>query len=58
MESINGWIKDEIYNDFEIDSYNLFEKFITEFIYYFNYERAAYTLNCKTLIEFYIQLGF
>lgn len=58
MESINGWIKDEIYNDFDIDSYETFEEFIEVFIYYFNYERAAYSLNYKTPIEHKIQLGF
>jgi len=58
MESINGWIKDEIYNDFDIDSYETFDEFIEMFINYYNYERAAYALNYKTPIEYKIQLGF
>ena len=28
MESINGWIKDEIINDWDIDSYDSFDEFI------------------------------
>jgi Transposase and inactivated derivatives len=58
MESINGWIKDEIYNDFDIDSYDSFDDFIKMFINYYNYERSAYALNYKTPIEYKIQLGF
>ena len=58
MESINGWIKGEIYNDFDIDSYNSFGEFIDEFIYYYNNLRPAYALNYKTPIEYRTQLGF
>jgi Transposase and inactivated derivatives len=58
MEAINGWIKDEIYNDFDIDSYETFGEFIEMFIYYYNYERAAYALDYKTPIEYKTQLGF
>lgn len=58
MESINGWMKDEIYNDFDIDSYNSFDEFIKMYINYFNTERAAYSLNYKTPIEYKTQLGF
>ena len=52
------WSKDEIYNDFDIDSYESFGEFIKMFINYYNYERAAYSLNYKTPIEYKIQLGF
>ena len=58
MEAINGWIKDEIYSDFDINSYETFDEFIKMFIYYYNHERAAYSLNYKTPIEYKIQLGF
>lgn len=58
IESINGWIKDEIYNDFDIDSYESFEEFIKDYIYYYNYERPAYALNYKTPIQYKTELGF
>jgi len=58
MESINGWIKDEIYNDFDVDSYESFDEFIQKFIYYFNNERPAYALNYKTPFQYKTELGF
>ena len=33
MESINVWIKHEIMNDWNIDSYDSFDKFINAYIY-------------------------
>lgn len=58
MESINGWIKDEIENDFDIDSYDCFEDFVKDYIYYYNNERPAYALNYKTPIQYKTELGF
>ena len=58
MESINGWIKDEIINDWNINSYNSFEKFIDAYIYYYNNERLAYSLNYKTPVQYKTELGF
>ncbi len=58
MESINGWIKDEIENDFDIDSYPSFDEFIRTYINYYNNERLAYSLNYKTPIQYKIELGF
>lgn len=58
IESINGWIKDEIYNDFDIDSYDSFDDFVKHYIYYYNYERPAYALNYKTPIQYKTDLGF
>jgi transposase InsO family protein len=58
IESINGWIKDEIENDFNIDSYETFDEFINYYIYYYNNERLAYSLNYKTPIQYKTELGF
>ena len=58
MESINGWIKDEIKNDWNIDEYESFDKFINEYIYYFNNKRLAYSLKYKTPIQYKTELGF
>ena len=58
MESINGWIKDEIENDFDINSYPSFDDFIKVYIHYFNNERLAYSLNYKTPIQYKTELGF
>ena len=58
MESINGWIKDEIMNDWNIDSYNSFDEFINAYIYYYNNERLACSLDYKTPIQYKAELGF
>lgn len=58
MESINGWIKDEIINDWNIDDYDSFEEFIDAYIYYYNNERLACSLDYKTPIQYKIELGF
>ena len=58
MESINGWIKDEIVNDWNIDEYDSFEQFINKYIYYYNNERLAFSLNYKTPVQYRTELGF
>lgn len=58
MESINGWIKDEIMNDWNIDSYDSFDEFINAYIYYYNNERLACSLDYKTPIQYKTELGF
>jgi transposase InsO family protein len=58
MESINGWIKDEIINDWDIDSYDSFDEFINAYVYYYNNERLACSLDYKTPIQYKTELGF
>ena len=57
MESMKGWIKDEIINDLNIGSYDLFNEFINMDIYY-NNKRLAYSLDYKTPIQYKIGLKF
>lgn len=47
IESINGWIKAEIYTDFHLRGENI-QKEIAEYIKFFNEERPAYTLGYLT----------
>ena len=48
MESINGWLKEELYLDFDIKHINDIEDFIPRYIKYFNEERPAYSLKYLT----------
>ncbi len=58
IESINGWIKEEMNCDFNYrECDNLFE-FIDEFIHYFNNERPSFKLKYKTPVQYKIDLGF
>ena len=58
IESKNGWIKKEMYIDFDINNYNTVQEFIDEIVYDNNYFRPSYALDYKTPIEYKIQLGF
>ncbi len=48
MESINGWIKAELFMDFHITGEKPVEQEIDEYIVFFNEQRPAYSLNYLT----------
>jgi transposase InsO family protein len=48
MESINGWIKAELFTDFHVTGEKPVEQEIVEYIAFFNEERPAYSLNYLT----------
>lgn len=52
MEAINGWIKEELFLDFDINSSNNIFDEIEKYIHYFNYERPQSALNYLTPIQF------
>ena len=58
IESKNGWLKKEMYIDFNQDDYDTVEDYIDAIIYDHNYFRPSYALNYKTPIEYRTQLGF
>ena len=57
-ESLNGWIKEELYIDFDLKHCNNVQKLIEEYIFYYNNERPSYALKYKTPIQFKFELGF
>jgi transposase InsO family protein len=48
MESINGWIKAELFMDFHITGEKQVAQEIDEYIIFFNEQRPAYALNYLT----------
>lgn len=58
IESLNGWIKEELANDFNLYSTNDIHKTIKDYIYYFNNERLAYSLNYKSPVQYRTELSF
>ena len=58
IESKNGWIKKEMYIDFDINNYNTVQEFIDEIVYDNNYIRPSYALQYKNPVEYRIQQGF
>ena len=51
-ESLNGWIKEELFLDFKINQSKDVLKTIKEYVYYYNHERPAYSLNYKTPYQY------
>ena len=58
IESKNGWLKKEMYIDFDINNYNTVQEFIDEIVYDNNYIRPSYALQYKNPVEYRIQQGF
>ncbi len=52
MESINGWLKEELFNDFHLKQSDDVEATIKEYIHFFNYERPSFSLNYLTPPQF------
>jgi transposase InsO family protein len=58
IESKNGWIKKEIYIDFDINNYNKVQDFIADIVRDNNNNQPSFALQYKTPIEYRTQLGF
>lgn len=58
IESKNGWLKKEMYIDFDINKYNTVQEFIKDIVKDNNEYRPSYALNYKTPVEYMTQLGF
>lgn len=56
-ESLNGWIKEELFIDFDIKHCKNVPELIKKYIYYYNNERPSYALKYKTPIQYKIELG-
>lgn len=57
-ESLNGWIKEELFIDFDIKHCDDVPKLIEEYIYYYNNIRPSYALKYKTPIQFKTESGY
>lgn len=58
IESKNGWLKKEMYIDFNQNNYETVHDYINAVIEDHNYYRPSYALKYKTPIEYRTQLGF
>ena len=57
-ESLNGWIKEELFLDFDLSHSQNVENTIKEYVLYYNNERPAYSLKYKTPTQFKSELVF
>ena len=58
IESKNGWLKKEMYIDFDINNYNTVQEYIKDIVEDNNNYRPSYALKYKTPVEYRTQLGF
>ena len=58
IESINGWIKAEIYSEYWYKKYDSVEVMIRNYVRYYNNERPAYALQYKSPIQYKTEMGF
>ena len=58
VESKNGWLKKEMFIDFDINNYNTVQDFIKDIVEDNNYYRPSYALKYKTPIQYRTELGF
>ena len=58
IESLNGWIKEEMRKDFNLCDVDNIPLFIENYVHYFNNERLSCKLNYKTPVQYRIEQGF
>ena len=58
MEALNGWIKEELYLDFGLETAEDVPKLLDEYVYYFNNRRPAAALGYKSPVQYKTELGF
>lgn len=58
IEAINGWIKEELYKDFNLYRCDDIETLITEYVEYYNTERPSTKCGRKSPVQFRTEQGF
>lgn len=58
IESINGWIKEELRIDFNLKESNDVPKLIDEYVQYFNNERYSTKCKGKSPVQYRTELGY
>lgn len=58
IEALNGWMKEELFLDFNFATAEDVPKLLDEYVHYFNYERPAAALGYKSPMQFKTELGF
>ena len=58
IESLNGWIKEEMAIDFNLYKTDDVHKTVKEYINYYNNDRLAYSLQYKSPVQYRTELSF
>ena len=57
-ESLNGWIKEELYIDFDLKNSENVAETIKNYINYYNFHRPMFCLNYKTPHQYKTDMGY
>lgn len=57
-KSLNGWLKEELFLDFNLGKSDNVQETIEKYVQYYNNDRPAYSLKYKTPAQFIPELGF
>ena len=58
IEALNGWIKEELYLDFDLETAEDVLKLLDEYVHYFNNRWPAAALGYKSPVQYKTELGF
>ncbi len=58
IEALNGWIKEELYLDFGLETAEDVPKLLDNYVHYFNNRRPAAALGYKSPVQYKTELGF
>ena len=58
IEALNGWMKEELYLDFNLEAADDIPILLDEYVYYFNNKRPASALGYKSPVQYKTELGF
>ena len=58
IEALNGWMKEELYMDFDLAHCDDVPKLLDKYVRYFNEHRLAAALNYKSPTQYRSESGF
>ena len=58
IEALNGWIKDELYLDWDLAHTKNVPKLLNKYVEFFNHTRPAAALGYKSPVQYRTELGF
>ena len=58
IEALNGWMKEELYLDFDLDHTKDVPALLDQYVFFFNNQRRHATLGYKSPVQYRTELGF
>ena len=58
IEALNGWIKNELYLDFDLSHAQNVPELLEQYVHYFNNQRLHAALGYKSPVQYKTELGF